>query len=642
MKHIFRLIFSSCMLLALFSATALPEALVMRPVLAAVNAVRYVSPAGVNSGNCITTPCASIGYAIGRADAGDVIYIAPGTYTENLQIPKSLTLQGAGPGLTIIDGNKIGSVVRIDVPSINVTLIGLTIQNGFASGTDPYGGGIYYQSNGQLTISAVDIINNTGQSGAGGIFAQGQLILNNARVLNNTAGAQGGGGLRLSNTADLTNVTIANNTASVGGGIFNLGTTRLTNVTVAGNHADQNGGGFYNKGVANLTKVVISGNSAQGGGGGIFNSIEGVFTVTGTWLQDNSAVASAGGGINNAGTLTMTTSTLSGNTSSFLPGGGLHNSGSAILAQDTISGNTSSNSEGGAVSSESGPVQITSSTIANNTDPSLKATLGTISLVNSIVADRSGGPNCSGDISSQGYNLETKNACNFVAAGDKINVGDPGLGPLKDNGGPTPTHALAFSSPAVDSGATGLPACQAADQRGITRPQGSGCDMGAYETIGVGSGPITVNVPPNNQCVQTTLSIANSYKIGKLNVGVNATFNPRGGFRVTVISPFPAFKRVTLLGPTGGTAVDLDALFDDSAPGGVPGSGADNINPPFYDNVYQPYNPLSALNGTLSSGMWTLEVCSVPGGSGGTLHNWALLVPEVSTTARVYLPLVGR
>ena len=72
---------------------------------------------------------------------------------------------------------------------------------------------------------------------------------------------------------------------------------------------------------------------------------------------------------------------------------------------------------------------------------------------------------------------------------------DPDLGPLADNGGFAPTHALLPGSPAVDSGA----GCAIADQRNVPRPMdgGSGspvCDMGAYEadaaTIGDEPGPL--------------------------------------------------------------------------------------------------------------------------------------------------------
>ena len=107
----------------------------------------------------------------------------------------------------------------------------------------------------------------------------------------------------------------------------------------------------------------------------------------------------------------------------------------------------------------------------------------------SIVAgnDASEGPEVYGVLTSKGYNLvQDTSACTI--AGDTTGniIGqDPLLGPLRDNGGPTETHALLLGSPAIDAGS-----CQDAggnpvltDQRGVARPQGAGCDIGAYELV---------------------------------------------------------------------------------------------------------------------------------------------------------------
>ncbi len=81
-------------------------------------------------------------------------------------------------------------------------------------------------------------------------------------------------------------------------------------------------------------------------------------------------------------------------------------------------------------------------------------------------------------MSSAGHNLESRNQCKFVAAGDRVDT-DPRLGPLADNGGPTLTLALLTGSPAIDAGLD----CPAVDQRGVARPQGPGCDIGAFELV---------------------------------------------------------------------------------------------------------------------------------------------------------------
>jgi Ca2+-binding RTX toxin-like protein len=101
-------------------------------------------------------------------------------------------------------------------------------------------------------------------------------------------------------------------------------------------------------------------------------------------------------------------------------------------------------------------------------------------------------PDCQAVLTSQGYNLVSNNAGCTGTTGPGDNVGSaaapisPGLGPLADNGGPTFTHSLLPSSPAHNAGSPAPPggpgdACAAADQRGVPRPQGGGCEVGAFE-----------------------------------------------------------------------------------------------------------------------------------------------------------------
>ena len=96
---------------------------------------------------------------------------------------------------------------------------------------------------------------------------------------------------------------------------------------------------------------------------------------------------------------------------------------------------------------------------------------------NSIIAGNTGSQ-CSG-ITSLGHNVFSDDSCGHSGPGDMPST-DPMLGPLANNGGPTPTHALLAGSPAIDAGdSTG---CPTSDQRGYSR---SGvCDMGAFEFNG--------------------------------------------------------------------------------------------------------------------------------------------------------------
>ncbi|CAM5726647.1 CSLREA domain-containing protein OS=Streptomyces violarus OX=67380 GN=FHS41_000367 PE=4 SV=1 [Streptomyces violarus] len=108
--------------------------------------------------------------------------------------------------------------------------------------------------------------------------------------------------------------------------------------------------------------------------------------------------------------------------------------------------------------------------------------LGRMTLRNSVVAGNTvdGVPaDCKkafATIASQGNNLDGDGSCRLTAAGD-LPSRAPVIGPLADNGGPTDTVALLPGSPALDA----ADGCPATDQRGVARPQGAACDIGAYE-----------------------------------------------------------------------------------------------------------------------------------------------------------------
>ncbi len=271
----------------------------------------------------------------------------------------------------------------------------------------------------------------------------------------------GGGGLYNAGTATLTNVTFSHNSALTGGGLYNAGTATLTNVTFSHNSALTGGGGLYNAGTATLTGVTFSGNSADGGGGGLYNA--GTATLTGVTFSHNSA--NFGGGLYNAATATLTGVTFSHNSAG--TGGGLYNDGTAKVSFSTFSQN-SVNYYGGGIFILSGTVQVK----------------GVILSGNSAGAD---GPECGGSLTSQGYNLvQSTTGCGFTAASTDITGSDAQLGPLADNGGPVQTHLPNAGSPALDkvppSDCTDLDGnTLATDARGVSRPQGAACDIGAVE-----------------------------------------------------------------------------------------------------------------------------------------------------------------
>lgn len=254
-----------------------------------------------------------------------------------------------------------------------------------------------------------------------------------------------------------------------GGGIANGGTLTLTNSTVSANTA-KSGGGIVNLGVLTLNRSTISGNTADDGGG-ISNA--GTATLTDSTVNNNAATDS--GGIDNGGPMILNNSTLSGNTAD--DGGPLTNNGTLTLNNSTVSGNRSF---AGSLFENSGTMILNNSTLSGNTH--IGPGGGNYTLKNTIVANNN--PNdCLGfSITSAGYNLiENASACTIGGnlTGNITGV-DPVLGPLADNGGPTQTHALLAGTPAIDAGSSDCPP-PATDQRGVVRPQGTACDIGAFE-----------------------------------------------------------------------------------------------------------------------------------------------------------------
>ncbi|MCB0059159.1 MAG: DUF11 domain-containing protein, partial [Caldilineaceae bacterium] len=258
----------------------------------------------------------------------------------------------------------------------------------------------------------------------------------------------------------LDGLTIRDGSADNGGGILNTGILTISHNALSGNGASADGGGIYNTGILTVSHSTLT-NSHSFHGGGIYNGGGSLLAIRDSTFSSNDAYG--GGGIyNNAGTLIVQNSTFSGNTAfgggGDAGGGGIHNrmGGAVTISYSTISGNGASFG-GGIRNYQSGTVTLSHTIVANS------------------LSDY---PDCDGGITSLGYNLDSDGSCNLTGPGDLPNT-DPRLGPLQDNGGPTFTHALLPGSPAIDAGDDNN--CPSTDQRGVPRPQGVACDMGAYE-----------------------------------------------------------------------------------------------------------------------------------------------------------------
>ncbi|HEX3897303.1 MAG TPA: choice-of-anchor Q domain-containing protein [Rudaea sp.] len=278
---------------------------------------------------------------------------------------------------------------------------------------------------------------------------------------NNVAQVFGIGFTSPSATAILRNLTVAHGTTdSYGGGVFMSGATlELDHDTLLGNQATYGGGGLWTQsGVTTIDNCVFTANSSPGpgSGGGIGNSAS-ILNISNSTFTGNSA-GSGGGAIFTAygGTMTITNSTFNGNSTGYY-GSAIRNFSSdpanafttVTLDYVTIVGN----------STGSGYGALDAETNASNT------------VSNSIIAGNTGG-DCNGTINDLGHNFYGNNSCGAPGSGD------PQLAPLGYTGGLTPTMPPLTGSPVIDAAA-----CDAVttDQRGLARPQGDGCDIGAAE-----------------------------------------------------------------------------------------------------------------------------------------------------------------
>jgi len=277
-------------------------------------------------------------------------------------------------------------------------------------------------------------------------------------------------------------------------------TANISHLTLADGYGWQLAGGVLNNGALTLDHVTVTGNTMATdagdfwqGGGGIYNGDGATFNLIDSSVVNNIAGWSGGGVYSFFNTnTTIVRSTISSNVSNDV-GGGIRSLGNAEIINSTISGNTATGWYGGALFVTDGVVNLTNVTVADNVSPvwapadvfvgTFTAANATLTLANSIVASTQ--DNCffapwgSGvvTLTADHNNVFTDATC-FAGASDLV-VADAGLGPLADNGGPTLTHALLAGSPAIDAADGAV--CPATDQRGVARPQGAACDVGAYE-----------------------------------------------------------------------------------------------------------------------------------------------------------------
>lgn len=232
-----------------------------------------------------------------------------------------------------------------------------------------------------------------------------------------------------------------------------------------------------------------AGNGSDGKGGAILIDSDSTVNVLNTTISASSA--DLGGAIWNEGTLTMANSTLSGN-SATIRGGAVYNSGDGGINNTTIFDNSAPNASG------------------------LENVGSAFELSNTIIASSSDGEDC---ITSTPFVQSFNNLIEDGTCSPAIQA-DPLLGELRLGGGSStsPTHTPLAGSPAIDAGESTV--CEPTDQRGVARPQGATCDIGAHEVQ-----PTDIEITK----VGTTDAISSgdtmSYTIRVENIGSGTAFD---------------------------------------------------------------------------------------------------------------------
>jgi len=408
--------------------------------------------------NCNDSGAGSLRRAVRTAPSGSLIDLTglacrridlTGGAIEVMQ--DDLTLKGRSISATTIDGGLATSVLR-HTGAGWLTLHGLTVQRGFhhAAG-EAYGGCVYSQGAVELRHARVRwcrALSDDGESEGGAVYAEGPLRVFYSRVLGNTA--YHAAGLRTLDRLRVHHSWISSNNSPIGRG----------------------GGAYADKGME-LTNATFSGNK-----GGAIRTFGGATVIANSTFSGNRS--------RNTPTLWIG------------PDGGTQVGGSAEIINTTVSGNTANR---GIVTLSGFPNSITNSTIAFNDMYAYPTRAGCppsavevidpqspLHLDSTIIANNT----CYGEPYSD-LSIFWPGTPNVVGANNLVMRpygvalppdtlhSDPMLEPLAANGGPTHTHALRPSSPAVDSGnnAAGLPR----DQRGSGYPrvQGEQADIGAYE-----------------------------------------------------------------------------------------------------------------------------------------------------------------
>lgn len=301
------------------------------------------------------------------------------------------------------------------------------------------------------------------------------------------------------NAFTATRITFSNfSGVSVWGSAINAqsGNMLIEDAVFSNNRTSGGGGGaLYNGAELKLRRVVFQNNQASYGGGAISNGPAGKLDLEQTSFENNTAYA--GGGVNNnGGVITISQSLFAGNVATEAGGaianddnfGGATKLGIIQIVNTTFSANSARVGGALVVRRAGSLITITNSTLnANASTGGLGANIFSpdgedARIKNTILAGAPGADNCVSNtpFASLGNNISSDGTCVGNTLPDRNNT-NPQLDPLANNGGFSRTYFPLAGSPAIDNGANA--GCPATDQRGVSRPIGASCDIGAVEAL---------------------------------------------------------------------------------------------------------------------------------------------------------------
>ncbi len=389
-----------------------------------------------------SNPCA-LQTALTNTVAPSELWVAAGTYTPTMGVTRTATFQ-LRDGVALYGGFAGGETVRSER---NITA-NVTILSGDIGAPGNASDNAYHvvTGNGVTNTAVLDGFTVTGGKADGLSYPD----------------YVGGGMYNEGGSPALVNVTFSANSASdSGGAVFNhLGSPALVDVTLSDNWA-YNGGAMYSvSGSPAVMNTTFISNSARFTGGGLSDGNSNL-TLTNSSFTGNSATWGGGMSISYSSP-TLTNITFSGNSASEKGGAmALEHSVSLTLTNVTFRGNSAFTSGGGMYNRYSSPT-VRNAIFWGNT-----ATDGA-----QIYNIWTSTPILSDSIVQGGCPDSSTTCANIITA-------DPRLGPLGYWGGSTLTIPLLPGSSAIDTGNDA--ACPSTDQRGVPRPQGAHCDIGAFE-----------------------------------------------------------------------------------------------------------------------------------------------------------------